>query len=83
MIIPKSIVVIIFIIGEIENGWNLTFWNESKGCEGKCIIRKQIQFNVNMNGSVVKVGEYEVMITLEDILEESIKFPDIDERNIE
>jgi len=44
-------------IGEIENGWNLTFWNGSVNCRDGCLFNDYNYFLVYENGSVIKVGE--------------------------
>jgi len=63
------------IINKINNSWNITFMNESKGCNNECVIEHYYSFIVEKNGEIVKDTEKERMVTLDDVFEKGTEYP--------
>jgi len=62
------------IINKINNSWNITFMNESKGCNNECVIEHYYSFIVEKNGEIISNTERNRTITLENILGEGVDF---------
>ncbi len=52
------------IIEKINDKWNITFMNESKGCNNECVIEHYYSFVVEKDGNIVRSSEREKMIIL-------------------
>jgi len=58
------------IINKTNDSWNITFMNESRGCNNECVIEHYYSFIVEKNGKINKEIEKERMITLNDFAAE-------------
>ncbi len=61
---------------KLDGKWNITFMNESKGCNNECVIEHYYSFVVDKDGKIAKDIERERTITLETILYNILSYPE-------
>jgi len=62
---------------KINDKWNITFMNESKGCNNECVIEHYYSFIVEKNGEINKYIVDERKIEVEDTIGEGMNYEKI------